>query len=169
MLCGKACCQGDGDTGMWLLPGEAGLLGGVEGFKIQPCQDNNGYPLLVCNGNCKRKYRPFACRIYPFFPLVTEGGGGCLNIRIICDPRAVPRCPLAQFSLSQKKDLPEAGAVGFYSAPVYRGGMTLQFRARLLRAAAILLGDAAIRQYLLDTSRFLMDMAEFAWKIGIYN
>ena len=168
-LCEKACCQGDDKTGMWLLPGEAELLGNIEGFNIQPCQDNTGFPLLVCDGKCIRKYRPFACRIYPFFPLVIEQEPGCQEVEIICDPRA-GSCPLAQYSLLQKKDsegIPELGVIGFYTVPVYRGGMTMEFRVKLRRAAHILLADREIRQYLLDTSRFLMEMAELRQKIGI--
>lgn len=142
-LCGRACCKGDQNTGMWLLPGEAELLRGQEGFSIQPCQDNGGYPLLVCQGSCDRKYRPFACRIYPFFPLVTEREGGGLEIRLIRDPRAA-KCPL----------------------PGPQRGVSQSFRFCLRQAALALLEDPELRQYLLNTSEFLTEIIQLRERLG---
>ena len=147
-LCGRACCKGDENTGMWLLPGEAELLQGQEGFSVRPCQDNGGYPLLVCQGSCDRKYRPFACRIYPFFPLATEREDGSLNIRVISDPRAAG-CPLARHTL-----------------PGRPRDVTQSFRFRLAQAALALLEDPELRRYLLDTSRFLTEIIQLRQKLG---
>ena len=69
-LCGHRCCHGEDHDGMWLLPGEEQFFLGQPGFSVQPCQDNAGYPLVVCDGHCDRRLRPFACRIFPLFPMV---------------------------------------------------------------------------------------------------
>ena len=89
--CGQACraaCCGDcrpagadGPSGMRLFPGEAALLEGTPGFTILP--DKHG-ELLVCGGQCHRRMRPLACRLFPLFPYLTAEG----RIRAVYDPRA---------------------------------------------------------------------------------
>jgi len=169
ILCEESCCKGDENTGMWLLPGEAELIGNQEGFHVQTCQDNNGYPLLVCEGNCNRKYRPFACRIFPLFPYVAETETGGLEVFAVCDPRAVLYCPLTQYSMLHRKapfDRPELGAIGEFLAPIYRKGLSWRFMSKVRRAGIALLGDEELKQYLLDTSKFLQETAELWKKLG---
>lgn len=81
-LCGGACCKGDNKTGMLLFPGEASTLTVIEG--------KNGQRLAVCDGTCDRDSRPLACRIFPFFPTISENG----KIFVEPDLRAMRLCPL---------------------------------------------------------------------------
>lgn len=85
-LCGGACCKGDSKTGMLLFPGEESPLTVVEG--------ENGQRLAVCNGTCDRSSRPLSCRIFPFFPTISENG----KIFVEPDLRAVRLCPLLEHS-----------------------------------------------------------------------
>lgn len=97
MLCSAACCSensshGDeDDCGMILLPGEKELLSGEAGFEF--CEQSDGTTLLVCKGTCLRDLRPFACRIFPFYPKI-EKTGNRLSIRILPDPRSRGICPI---------------------------------------------------------------------------
>lgn len=163
-ICGKACCKGDEHAGMWLLPGEEKLLQDRTEFSIRPCRDNGGYPLLVCQDFCDRKYRPFACRIYPFFPLVIEDEKKGLEIRIICDPRAMNQCPLAQYSLWHN-DL-ALNPIEANTRTKHRQRISTVFLLHLRRATEALLTDQELRQYLLDTSHFLLEMTELREKFG---
>ncbi len=81
-LCGGACCKGDSKTGMLLFPGEESPLTVIEG--------ENGQRLAVCDGTCDRNSRPISCRIFPFFPTISESG----KIFVEPDLRAVRICPL---------------------------------------------------------------------------
>jgi len=92
LLCQARCCQGD-DAGMWLLPGERELLHGQEGYRFLTEEDGD---ILLCNNHCQRDMRPFACRIFPLFPLVRLSDEGKFTIDIIYDPRASSICPLAE-------------------------------------------------------------------------
>ena len=78
-LCGKACCMGDGRTGMLLFPNEETTLEVIE---------ENGRRLAVCNGKCDRSERPLSCMLFPFFPV--EDGG----IQIAVDYRGINVCPM---------------------------------------------------------------------------
>ncbi|MCQ2474422.1 MAG: hypothetical protein MJ173_00790 [Clostridia bacterium] len=91
-LCDGLCCRGD-ESGMWLFPGEEELMKDKEGFEICETQGNYGYPMVICSGECDRRIRPLACRIFPLFPMVTEENGEP-EIRIVIDPRA-GMCPLS--------------------------------------------------------------------------
>ncbi len=171
-LCGKACCKGDENTGMWLLPGEEKLLEHRKDFHVRTCQDNAGYPLAVCRGRCAREYRPFACRIYPLFPLVTPGKEGGLKITAIYDPRSTSNCLLTQYALgrygsSVNSANPLEDSLSPYIATARRRGITPSFLIRLRKAGAMLLADQELRQYLLDTSRFLIELAELRQKVGV--
>lgn len=137
-LCAHACCQGDEHTGMWLLPGEEALLKDETDFSILPCEDNAGHPMLVCKGRCDRKKRPFACRIFPLFPLVKETEKGGIRIEIIVDPRAGIVCPLRDKEMT-----------------------AFRFRRRVRQAAIVLLGDPALRRYLIETGAFLEELQAF--------
>ncbi len=81
LLCGKACCKGDGDRGMLLFPGEDTV------FTVKV---KDGVRLCVCEGSCDRKTRPLSCIIFPFFPYITEGG----KIKAKEDIRGINICPL---------------------------------------------------------------------------
>lgn len=83
-LCGGACCKGDGSTGMLLFPGEESKLTVIEG--------ENEQRLAVCDGTCDRSSRPLSCRIFPFFPTISENG----KIFVEPDLRASRLCPLIE-------------------------------------------------------------------------
>ncbi len=91
-LCGKLCCQGDGESGMYLFPGEAKLFYGKENFSLLPTEFESGgkrVQMVVCHGPCKRTDRPLSCRVFPLIPLYRKGS----TLQIIRDPRA-SICPL---------------------------------------------------------------------------
>ena len=143
-FCSRACCNGDSQTGMELFPYEDMLLKGKKDFSILPAEDKEKYGLCVCEGFCRREERPLACRIFPFFPLVyTNKRTGRLEIRIIQDPRGRSLCPLVQQDISPQ--------------PI--------FERRLRRATRILLKDPVLREYILKTGSFLMDIEAFRRKL----
>ena len=89
-LCGARCCHGDGETGMLLFPHEELLLSKA-GYEITDAELRGiKVKFAVCGGECNRYLRPLSCRIYPFAPILQKDG----SIRVICDPRAKPFCPL---------------------------------------------------------------------------
>ena len=98
LLCGAKCCKGDENTGMWLFPSEEDYYKNKENFNIKKTDGNFGYPMLVCSGECKREDRPLSCRIYPFFPLVSEVNGK-IKIRTICDIRGISSCRILKDGL----------------------------------------------------------------------
>ena len=130
--CDRRCCQGDQSVGMWLLPGEEALLG--EGFTFHTGED--GQTVAVCSGSCNRESRPFACRIFPLFPQVT-GEEENWKIRAALDPRAMAVCPIA--------------AGQRHVSPKFRRGVR--------RAARVLLGNEELKQWLLESCRFLDEIA----------
>ena len=81
VICGKACCSGNEETGMILFPGETTSLSVIE---------SGGRRYAVCGGECERNERPLSCRIFPFFPVITEKG----EVRVTIDPRGRLICPL---------------------------------------------------------------------------
>ncbi len=81
LVCGKACCKGDKETGMLLFPGEDTVF---------PVKENNGSHLCVCDGKCDRSERPLSCIIFPFFPYMNEDG----KIKAKEDIRGINICPL---------------------------------------------------------------------------
>ena len=89
-LCGAACCNGDSETGMLLFPHEDELYKGKEGFTLIETDANMGFPLLVCGGTCDRCDRPLACRMYPFFPVISDDS----SVKIIRDIRGMNSCPI---------------------------------------------------------------------------
>ena len=91
-LCGKLCCQGDDESGMYLFPGEELLFSGNDNFTVLPSEFiSAGKPvqLLVCHGPCRRTERPLSCRIFPLVPYLKKGSA----LRVVPDPRA-SICPL---------------------------------------------------------------------------
>ena len=91
LLCGKACCKGDSETGMLLFPYEKTSL---------PVTEKNGVRLCVCDGSCDREERPLACMIFPFFPYITSEG----RIRVIPDIRGSGVCPIVRNFTETKLD-----------------------------------------------------------------
>ena len=47
--------------------------------------------MLLCEGQCDRRTRPLACRIFPLLPVVRDG-----EIKVATDQRAKAVCPLAR-------------------------------------------------------------------------
>ncbi len=83
VLCGRACCRGDDETGMLLFPGEATTLA---------VKAKNGRRVAVCGGRCKRALRPLSCRVFPFVPLPQTNG----KIAVLPDGRGYGICPLVR-------------------------------------------------------------------------
>ena len=126
-LCSAACCAEDEKTGgMYLFPGEAEVLGKVEGytFSSMALQGYGEVTLLKCAGKCDRALRPLACRL---FPLALDLSGD--EPGLITDPRGRAVCPLCH------KDL-EALSVDFVQAvaQVYEKLLQEEECARFLRA-----------------------------------
>ena len=91
LLCEKACCKGDSETGMLLFPYEETSLSVVE---------KDGVRLCVCSGSCNREERPLSCMIFPFFPYITNEG----RIRVIPDIRGRDVCPIVRNFTETKLD-----------------------------------------------------------------
>ena len=98
-LCAGACCQGDGETGMLLFPGEEALYEGCAFARVLPADFAlGGRParLLVCDGACERENRPLACRLFPLFLAFAQDG----RTRVRLDARARAVCPLCAYGLT---------------------------------------------------------------------
>lgn len=83
LLCGKACCRGDENTGMILFPFEKTSL---------QVKEKDGVRLAVCEGHCNREQRPLSCMIFPFFPYITKEG----RVKAVADVRGYGICPIAR-------------------------------------------------------------------------
>lgn len=104
-LCGAACCDDGGreDAGMYLYYGEEQMLKDAP-FPLrieESCFEYGDYDkkalIAICDGKCRRDFRPLSCRIFPLIPYKREGE----KLKIIIDPRARQMCPLARaFELS---------------------------------------------------------------------
>jgi len=94
--CGHACCLPDEDDqgGVYLFPGEEALIGEINWGEILP-GDNQFAPMMVCEGACDRKRRPYACRIFPLTPVKRPDGRWGVRM----DVRARPMCPLVKTGL----------------------------------------------------------------------
>ena len=93
-LCGKSCCEGDDETGMYLFPFEEVMFNGCEkyGITIEESDfyvEGNAVSIALCKGICNRKYRPLSCRI---FPLIMHNG------EIKLDRRGFSVCPLVKYN-----------------------------------------------------------------------
>ena len=91
LLCGAACCKGDGNDGMLLFPGEKEAFEGKEGYVVR-YNAAYGCDEVICSGSCQRAERPLSCRIYPYF-FYNNGEG---RVTVAPDLRALGRCPLAE-------------------------------------------------------------------------
>ncbi len=133
LLCSSKCCSGDSDMGMCLYPGEEVLLDSREDFlcirkdKIQ----NTDVLFAVCEGKCQRKFRPLACRIFPYVPYIDESG----RLTVIEDPRAKYLCPLLMEFTDLKIDK--------------------TFKRNVINAFRFLIRDEEIRQFIRLLSRVL--------------
>lgn len=134
-LCGGKCCKGDGDTGMWLFPYEEEIIKDTDGFAIKDCDGNMGYRMVVCGGTCDRKARPLACRIYPYFPMITEEG---YDAR--ADIRGISGCPVLYNNIK----------------PDYA------FIRQVRKVARLFDRDEALRNYLKDINSMLDEIGYFA-------
>lgn len=134
-LCSSKCCKGDGKTGMWLFPYEEDILKGIDGFEIIDCDGNMGYKMVVCNGVCDRKTRPLACRIYPYFPMITENG---YDVR--ADIRGISGCPVLYNNIK----------------PDYK------FIRQVRKVARLFDRDEELRSYLKDINTLLDEISSFA-------
>lgn len=102
LLCGSKCCSGDNNAGMSLFPGEEAMYdthGSFLTVRTEKFLDTE-VQFATCSGNCNRKYRPLACRIFPYAPHLNERG----RLTIIDDPRAKYLCPLLMESFEFKID-----------------------------------------------------------------
>lgn len=140
-LCGAACCKGSDNDGMELFPGEYELLTGEKGFKFVESQGENPRRILVCSGECDRRKRPLACRFFPLFPLAVEHDGE-IKIIPVPDPRAAV-CPLISHS----------------------GEISKRFYRSVRLAGKYLIRDNECRDYLLNLSSELQEIANLAAKI----
>ncbi len=140
-LCDGLCCRGD-CQGMWLYPHEEELFKNKEGFEVCETEGNYGYPMVICSGECDRKERPLACRIFPLFPLVYEEDG-LIRIEVIYDPRA-GMCPIAR----EQKPLDPS------------------FIKEVRKAALYLVRDEKILEYLKAVSLELTEIIELREMLG---
>ena len=143
-LCGAACCQPEesGDNGMLLLPFEERLYQKpIDGFSYELRPDDTLYKggwRLVCDGQCPREHRPFACRVFPLrIRIVDAGQEDETSVQAEVDPRAWACCPL-----------PEEGGLRAVRA---------DFIAAVEAAGHLLTGNAYLLEALLNEQRMLDD------------
>ena len=87
-LCDSLCCKDNGEgLGMWLLPGEKEILKEYDTYTFHKSDDKT--EVVVCNGVCNRDVRPYACRIYPYYPSLTLLDDGYIDI-IIPENKTAP-------------------------------------------------------------------------------
>ena len=139
-LCAGACCKPDTVNtetkgGMSLLPYEDVLIGGADGFEVMDTQDGK---VLICNGRCERIFRPFQCRIFPYYARI-DAETESISLRL--DPRSVNVCPLAL----KKKGTRHS---------VY-------FHRYAIRAIRLLMRDEDFKRELIKTSEFCDGLYDF--------
>ena len=139
-LCHGACCKPDSvnsetSGGMQLLPYEDVLIGGYEGYETK---DTNDGKILICSGKCERIFRPFMCRIFPYYARI-DSESGRISLRI--DPRSVNVCPLAL----KKKGTRHS----------------VFFHRNAVKAVRILMKDEDFKRELTKTSEFCDSLYDF--------
>ena len=139
-LCSGACCKSDTVTsetegGMQLLPYEDVLIGGAEGFAVKDTSDGK---VLICDGRCERIFRPFMCRIFPYYARI-DAETESISLRI--DPRSVNVCPVA----------------------TKRHGVrhSVYFHRNAVKAIRLLMKDEDFKRELIKTSDFCDELFEF--------
>lgn len=143
LCCRENCSHGDCDSesgfgeqcGMILLPGEKELLSGAAEFEFFKTPD--GGDMLVCNSSCVRELRPFACRIFPFYPKIEKCSGG-YSIKILPDPRGIGICPIVRDFRKRKA--------------------CAAFLRNAKKAVRILTGDDKILKELISQSEMITDI-----------
>ena len=140
-LCEGACCKGEG--AMWLFPGEDEAYPETLealGLTVTDGEGNENIPYLRCTmETCRRELRPLSCRIFPYFPMaVRDTKTGRLHVKAVMDPRAMRVCPLL------KQDAPP---------------ITPRFQHTVERVGRLMLQEPSLREYLLKTSAYLLEMA----------
>ncbi len=130
-LCSGKCCKGDSSTGMILFPYEDTLLKNIDGFRIE---EANGRKLLICNGICDRKTRPLSCRIYPYFPMITDDG---YDVR--ADIRGFNTCPVLYDNIKPK-----------YS-----------FLRKIRKIAKLFSQDEELKEFIINTNSMLDEILDF--------
>ena len=152
-LCGGLCCRDNGEDGetlgMWLLPYEKELLTALtENDEITEYtfgKAEDGTETVFCKGICDRRFRPFACRIYPYYPKIKKCEDGRTKIEIRKDPRARFSCPMAM------KDS--------YLRP------SIEFVSAVKSAVRELMKDEDLSKDLLSVSEFLSEIEEMQTKL----
>lgn len=150
-LCGAACCsEWEKGVGMYLLPGEETMFTMTEEWlsweehstkDYEFCPAWSGVVYFVrCNGTCPRDKRPFACRIFPLAPYLSESG----DFKLILEEGAALLCPLVK-----------AGDIGL---------LDRRFQARARLAWEELLKNPLLRDDVLWESRRLDRLAGEPWK-----
>ena len=147
-FCGKACCKGDSETGMYLFPGEEKVFELLEpewaavedtDFSYMHNGKRKTVKMLTCSGACDRYQRPLACRIFPFTPYIEKSGRLC----VITDPRAKSLCPLTDDCLKNTID------------------SDMKFRNMIEKAFALLDKNGEVHNFLLEYSRLLDEYKVF--------
>lgn len=148
LLCGGACCKENSShgedskvCGMLLLPGEKELLEGADEFSFVKSGEGD---MLVCSGKCLRELRPFACRIFPFYPKIREVSGK-VYIKILPDPRASGVCPIFNDPRRRKTHI--------------------EFLRNAKKAVRILIKDEDIKKELISQSDMIADIEALRNKI----
>lgn len=134
-LCNGLCCKGDGNTGMWMFPYEEEILKDIDGFEIKECDGNMGYKMVVCKGECDRKTRPLACRIYPYFPMITDD-----EFDVRADIRGITGCPILYKNIR----------------PDYA------FIRQVRKVARLFDRDETLREYIKNINNLLDEIEDFA-------
>lgn len=150
-LCNKACCRGEGE--IWLLPYERflyednGFGNSHDGmFEVKTYENNDGTStdVLVCKGSCDdfREDRPFWCRIFPCFPIVTsefdeETEEEYISIRMRRDVRG-GMCPMVRGEEDIRED----------------------FAERVMEVVDLLCADDEMFEYFLKCGEFFTELEE---------
>ena len=125
---------------MLLLPGEKELLSVLFPDEYAFVEGDDGV-LAVCKGRCTRAFRPFACRVFPYYPRFDEAGR---LVGIRQDIRAKRVCPLCAENVR----------------------VSPAFIRSVRRAVTILSADDEIKAELIKTADFLDSLEEFAAQLG---
>lgn len=140
LICGRKCCFGDRNTGMHLYPGEESVLSSPESGFLKIRKEifaETEILFAVCGGQCERRLRPLACRIYPYVPYL-DGSG---RLSVIADPRAKYICPILTESVGLITDL--------------------RFLRNIRRVFELMIEDPEIRKYIQTLSVELDEYSRF--------
>lgn len=147
-LCGAVCCRPDdsGENGMLLLPFEERLYQKpIEGFPFRMVDDDSlfkGGKRFICDGECPREFRPFACRIFPLRIRVdTDEDSQSASVTAEIDPRSWAICPI-----------PEEGGLR---------AMRKDFVEAVEKAGRLLCGNVYLLEALLNEQRMIDEMRRF--------